>query len=80
MSSAQYDQVIRDLDAAGAGSPTGRLHHVASPKEGGWLVIDVWDSAQSLGKFAEVLVPILQKAGVNPVAPLVYPVHSMIAP
>lgn len=79
MSSAQYDQVTRDLDAAGAGSPTGRLHHVASPTEGGWLVVDTWDSEQSLANFAEVLIPILLNAGVTPVAPMVYPVYNVIA-
>ncbi|MBI3609932.1 MAG: hypothetical protein HY204_04410 [Nitrospirae bacterium] len=32
MTSGQYDQAVKDLKAAGAGSPKGRLYHVASSK------------------------------------------------
>jgi hypothetical protein len=74
----QYDQVIKDLEAAGAGNPAGRLHHVASPKEGGWLVVDVWESDETLNQFAQTLVPIMQNAGLTPPQPQVYPVHNII--
>jgi len=78
MTSAQYDQVIKNLEAAGAGSPKGRLHHVASSKEGGWFVVDVWESAELLNQFAQTLMPLLQKAGVTPPQPQVYPAHNVI--
>ena len=41
VTSKQYDQVIRGLEAAGTGNPKGRLYHIASSKDGGWLVVDV---------------------------------------
>lgn len=78
MTSEQYDQVIKDLEAAGEGSPKGRLYHVASSKAGGWFVIDVWESAELLDRFAKTLIPILQKNGVTPAQPQVYPVHNII--
>jgi quinol monooxygenase YgiN len=76
--SAQYDQVIRDLEAAGAGKPKGRLYHVAAPKEGRWLVVDVWESEEAFNQFAQTLMPILQKAGVQANPPKTYPVHNII--
>ncbi len=78
MTSAQYDQVVKDLEAAGEGSPKGRLYHVASSKTGGWFVMDVWESAELLDRFAKTLIPILQKNGVTPPQPQVYTVHNII--
>ncbi len=78
MTSAQYDQTIKDLQAAGAGAPQGRLHHTAHAKEGAWFVIDVWDSPESMAAFAQTLMPILQKNGVTPTPPQIYPVHNLI--
>lgn len=78
MTATQYDQVIKDLEAAGAGTPQGRLYHVASSKEGGWFAVDVWESAELLNQFAQTLMPIFQKAGVAPPQPQIYPVHNII--
>ncbi|HKY54260.1 MAG TPA: hypothetical protein VJM08_08150 [Anaerolineales bacterium] len=74
----QYDEVIRGLEASGAGNPQGRLYHVASPKEKGWLVVDVWESHELLNQFAQTLMPIMQNAGVTPPQPQIYPVHNVI--
>jgi hypothetical protein len=78
MTSEKYDKVMEDLKAAGAGSPKGRLHHVASSKPGGWLIVDVWESAELLDRFRQTLTPIMQKNGVIPVQPQVYPIHSIV--
>ena len=78
MTSGQYDQVIKDLEAAGEGSPKGRLYHVVSSKESGSFVVDVWESGELLDRFAQTLMPILQKNGVTPPQPQVYPVHNII--
>lgn len=78
--SAQYDRVIHDLEAAGLGHPKGRLYHVAAPGEekGRWLVVDVWESAELLNQFAQSLMPILQKEGIEAAPPKTYPVHNII--
>lgn len=78
MTSEQYDQAIGELEAAGEGNPEGRRYHVAASKSDGWLVVDVWESPELLDRFAQVLMPSLQKAGVTPPQPQVYPVHNLI--
>ena len=77
MTEAQYDQVMRDLDDAGAAVPSGRVAHVAAGVPGGWWVMDVWESPEHLERFVPVLVPILVGAGVTPPTPIVLPVHRM---
>ncbi len=73
LTSAQYDQIFNGLEA-----PDGRISHVAAPKEGGWIVTDVWESEEHLGKFSEGLIPIMQADGAPPAEPQIYPVHSTI--
>ena len=80
MSAAQYDQVMRDLDAAGAAHPAGRTMHVCSSKGAGSVVLDLWDSEATLNAFAGTLMPILIKNGVNPPQPQVSPVHNIVTP
>lgn len=78
VTSTQYDQVIKGLEAAGAGNPKGRLYHIASPKEGGWLVVDVWESGEQLDQFAQTLIPVMQEAGMTPPQSQIYPLHNLI--
>ena len=79
MTTEKYDQVIRGLEAAGQGSPEGRLYHVASvQKDGSIIVTDVWESAELLAEFGNTLIPVLEKTGLQPVEPKVYPVHNVI--
>ena len=78
MTSQQYDQVDKALKDAGQHNPKGRLYHVASSKSNGWLVVDVWESQELLNQFAQTLIPILQKAGVTPPQPQIYPAHNII--
>lgn len=78
MSAQQYDEVTARLDAAGAGSPRGRLLHVSYGPAEALRVFDVWDSEQSFAAFGETLVPILQSLNVDPGTPEVSPVHNTI--
>ncbi|MFQ5674435.1 MAG: hypothetical protein ACE5G1_00940 [bacterium] len=78
MTSEQYDQTIKELEAAGAGTPDGRLYHVAAPTADGWFVTDVWESAEKFEKFGQTLMPILQSTSVTPVEPAIYQVHNII--
>ena len=76
---AQYDQVIKDLEDAGYGAPRGRLSHVAARKDNGsYFVVDVWESAEDLERFAQVLVPLIEKAGGKPPTLQISPVHNEI--
>ena len=71
-----YDQVWDDLRAAGHANPKGLLSHVgfANP-DGGWKVVDVWESAEAFKEFGNTLMPIIQNTGVDVPAPKVIPAH-----
>ncbi len=75
----KYNKAIRGLEEAGERNPVGRQYHVASvQKDGSVIVTDIWESAELLDKFGKTLIPVLHKAGVEPVQPTVYPVHNYI--
>ena len=79
MNAEKYNQIIKELEAAGQGKPKGRLHHVASTKEdGSFTVTDVWASAELLAEFGKTLMPVLKNAGVTPVEPNVQQVQNVI--
>ena len=78
VNTALYDDVIKRLEAAGAGSPAGRLHHSAFGPPDHLMVYEVWDSDESFAKFGETLMPILGEVGINPGQPEVMPLHNMI--
>jgi hypothetical protein len=59
----QYDSVM-DALALDNDPPTGLVMHMAGPKEGGWRVIEVWESRGSLEAFMkERLMAATQEAG-----------------
>jgi hypothetical protein len=75
----QYDEAIRRLEQAGAGSPAGRTYHFAwVGQDGGIEVFDVWESRESFDKFGETLVPIMNELGADPGEPAVVEIHNMI--
>jgi hypothetical protein len=47
MTPAQYDEVVRRLEAAGAGTPPGRSHHVAFGSGSNLRVVDVWETPET---------------------------------
>ena len=77
-STAQYDEAISKLEAAGAGAPAGRLYHVAMESGGQIQVFDVWDSQESFEAFGETLLPIMAEVGSEPGQPMVAPVHNIV--
>jgi len=75
---AQYDEIIRRLDAAGAGEPAGRLYHACFGSGDKLQVFDIWESQQAFEKFGETMVPIVQEVGVDLGQPMFEPVHNLI--
>lgn len=65
MTSEQYDEVLRRLDAAGQATPKGRQHHFAFGDDTSLMVVDVWDSQEDFAAFGEVLAPILEEIGID---------------
>ncbi len=77
----QYDQVMDRLQLGGS-SPQGQLYHVAGPMEGGWCVVDVWESQEAFDRFIkERLERAMQGTGITlPEHPKVIPVHNIMEP
>ena len=78
MSADKYDEVVRKLEAAGAGSPPGRSYHVSFTAGEGLQVVDVWDSQESFDTFGQTLMPILSELGIDPGEPQAGEVHNII--
>jgi hypothetical protein len=79
MSSQQYNEIIKRLDAAGAGSPQGRLFHVAFGSLDTLHVSDIWDTQENFDRFGQTLMPILWDVGVDPGTPQFIETHNTIA-
>jgi len=76
-----YDQVWEDLKAQGQSKPQGLISHVGFAKpEGGWMVVDIWESQQAFEEFGKTLIPIIQKTGINVPQPQIMPAHFVLVP
>ena len=74
----QFDQIAEKI---GNMSPPGLLYHVEGPIEGGWRVVDVWESQEAVGKFfQETLGYVLQEAGIAMLQPQFWPAQRIIKP
>jgi hypothetical protein len=74
----KYAAVIKQLDAAGAGSPEGRTYHVALESGGEIQVFDIWESQEEFDAFGETLMPILAGLDIELKEPMVANVHNVI--
>jgi hypothetical protein len=78
MNDTKYAEILRRLEAAGAGAPKGRLYHTCYGPKDALLVSDVYDTQSSFEAFGQVLVPILEAMEVDIGQPQVLPVHNII--
>ena len=76
---AVYDNVLKQLEQAGAGfgKVPGRRFHCAMEVDGAVSVFDVWDSMEQFQKFGETLLPIMKELGAEPGQPQVMKVHNV---
>ena len=74
----KYDEVIKQLNAAGAGAPKGRSYHVCFGDPNNLFVSDIWDNMEDFQAFGKTLMPIMQSMGIDPGEPVVLPVHNVI--
>ena len=77
LTEATYAEIITRLDAAGAGSPAGRLYHVCFGDKNNLRVSDIWDSRESFEQFSQKLFPVLEDLGVEG-QPEFFEVHNII--
>jgi hypothetical protein len=75
---ATYREVVKRLEAAGAGSPKGRSHHVCYGDPNNVQVTDVWDSVEEFEAFGQTLLPIMNALGADPGQPEIQAVNNII--
>ena len=75
---SKYNEVLKQLDAAGQGTPKGRSYHVCYGDPNSVQITDVWDNVEDFQAFGKTLVPIMQSLGANPGQPDVQEVHNVI--
>jgi hypothetical protein len=87
VTSQQYDQLCRSLTHGAPLTTLAELRragyqvvaHIAGPTpDGGWRVVDAWESDEALEAFREKLAPLLDQLGIPRVAPQVVPIHNVV--
>jgi hypothetical protein len=80
----RYEEIIRRLTGksrmeAPADWPVeGLLVHATGHGEGGFRVVDVWESEDAARRFGERLMPILEELGVKE-QPELYPAYTFVS-
>ena len=71
-----YDEVLRKVVAVSSGRP---VVHLAVPREYGFMVVDVWTSAEAFAAFAanEEFRRVLVDGGLPEPKIRTYPVHNL---
>jgi hypothetical protein len=70
-----YDAVQGRLNAE-TDPPAGLIVHASGPVDGGWRIVDVWESAEDFQSFSDerirpAVMAFAQEAGIEPGAPQV---------
>jgi hypothetical protein len=55
----------------------GLLAHIAGEAEGGFRIVDVWESEEACRRFGDRIMPILKEVGIDD-PPELYPVHTFV--
>jgi hypothetical protein len=77
-----YEQAIPELNHPGASSdspPPGSHLHASGPMEGGWRIIEVWESEDAATAFygSEPFRQMVQRLGIPPSVIASYPVETV---
>ncbi len=75
----QYEECMRRLNEAGAGTPPGRRYHACFGTGNQLRVFSVWESQEAFDRFGRTLVPILRELGINPGQPEFTEVRNIIS-
>jgi hypothetical protein len=77
MTQEQYEQGMRDLGLSGP--PPGSLLHASGPMEGGWRIVEVWESEEAAGAFygSEAFQQMALKNGILAPSVTSYPVENV---
>jgi quinol monooxygenase YgiN len=76
----QYEAVLEQLNLRGR-MPPGGISHAAGPIDGGWRVVDVWESQEAFDAFLhEKLYQAMQSAGMPRPEVESWPVYATLEP
>ncbi len=75
MSKADYERVIEELEASGAGDPQGRVSHTAYGEDNVQM-LDVWESREDFEAHRDRLFSVMKAAGFGGGDVNVHPLHS----
>ena len=72
-----YEQGMREVGLPGA--PPGSHLHASGPMEGGWRIIEVWESEEAAGAFygSEAFQKMAQGMGIQPNVVASYQVETV---
>jgi hypothetical protein len=80
----RYEEAVRRITGGRSRLETrsdwpveGLIVHAAGQGPRGFRVVDLWESEEAAGRFAQVLGPIMQELGVTDM-PEVYPAHTVV--
>jgi hypothetical protein len=75
-----YDRVIEKMGLADGTPPDGATFHVAGEVDGGFRVVDVWESAERFQEFArDQIAPITQEEGFPEPEVSIWDVHNTMS-
>ncbi|MDQ3826326.1 MAG: hypothetical protein M3319_08420 [Actinomycetota bacterium] len=77
MTLTDFEESHRRLDDAGAGNPSGRIHHSCFGDDGDLMVYDIWESPEQFEAFGQILMPILAKIGIDAREPAIMALHRL---
>jgi hypothetical protein len=76
-SNAAYDRVLEKMGLTDGITPPHAIYHVAGEVEGGFRVVDVWESEEAFQRFAqEQIGPISAEEGFPPPSVEIWQVHN----
>jgi hypothetical protein len=80
MTKGQYDQAIGQVGDQLRRAP-GFLSHAAGPMEGGYRVVEIWNSPEEMQRFLQQTIkPMAQRVGLPPFEPKILQVDNVLAP
>jgi hypothetical protein len=81
----RYEEAVRKLtdgksrmESTSDWPVAGLLVHTAGQGQGGFRVVDVWESEEAANQFGETLAPILQEVGIEE-QPELYQAHTFVS-
>lgn len=67
--------------AVGSDPPEGLIFHASGPIDGGWGILDFWESRELFDRFiAERVTPVMQQSGAPQPEIHEFPVHEYLKP